>query len=171
VTTSAPPGERIRHRDVVDRAAQTLRLFEPQMDAITGLPEPVEQTHASLLAAAEAHDEDALRALIDEQQFAYTFGDEVPGGPLAYWQSLEEQTGEDPIDALAKVLRLPYVLSRGIYVWPFAYDKEPGEMSEYERGLLRDAGLLATDAGGVGYLGWRAGVRPDGRWVFFLAGD
>ena len=22
-----------------------------------------------------------------------------------------------------------------------------------------------------GYLGWRAGVRPDGRWVFFVAGD
>jgi hypothetical protein len=44
-------------------------------------------------------------------------------------------------------------------------------MSEYERNLLRSAGLTSTDADGVGYLGWRAGIRPDGRWVFFVAGD
>jgi hypothetical protein len=44
-------------------------------------------------------------------------------------------------------------------------------MSEYERDLLRKAGLTATEADGVGYLGWRAGIRPDGRWVFFVAGD
>ena len=24
---------------------------------------------------------------------------------------------------------------------------------------------------GTGYLGWRAGIRPDGTWVFFVAGD
>ena len=124
VTTSAPPGERIRHRDVVDRAAQTMRVFEPQMEAATGLPDAVQQTHASLLAAAEAHDEDALRALIDEEQFAYTFGDEVPGGPLAYWESLEaaDRRGSDrhacqsaapPVRALAWDLRLAVRVRQG----------------------------------------------------------
>jgi len=24
---------------------------------------------------------------------------------------------------------------------------------------------------GLGYLGWRAGIEPDGRWVFYVAGD
>ena len=171
VTTSAPPGDRIRHRDVVDRSAQTMRLFAPQAQAVSGLPLPVEQTHTALLAAAEAHDEDALSALIDEKEFRYTFGENVRGGPIAFWRAEKERSGTDPIDALAKVLRLPYVLSQGIYVWPFAYDKGPGEMSEYERDLLRKAGLTATEADGVGYLGWRAGIRPDGRWVFFVAGD
>jgi hypothetical protein len=171
VTTSAPPGDRIRHQDVVDHAAQTLRSFETQTEAVSGLPLPVEQTHAALLAAAEAHDEDALRALIDPQEFSYTFGESVPGGAIEFWKRESEQSGTDPIEMLAKVLRLPYVLSQGTYVWPFAYDKEPGEMSEYERELLRTAGLTSTDADGVGYLGWRAGIRPDGSWVFFVAGD
>jgi hypothetical protein len=107
--------------------------------------------------------------LIEPDEFRYTFGENVPGGALAFWRSIEEQTGTDPIDTLARVLRLPYVLSQGIFVWPFAYDKEPGEMSEYERSLLGD--LLSEGESGVGYLGWRAGIRPDGRWIFFIAGD
>ena len=79
------------------------------------------------------------------------------------------EPGTDPIDTLARVLKLPYVLSQGLFVWPFAYDKEPGEMSEYELSLLGD--LMPEGVTEVGYLGWRAGIRPDGRWVFFIAGD
>ena len=131
------PGERIRYRDVVDHAAQTLRPFGPQAQAVSGLPATVEQTHTALLVAAEAHDEDALRGLIDPQSFRYTFGENVPGGAIEFWRKEKERSGTDPIDALAKVLRLPYVLSQGIYVWPFAYDKEPGEMSEYESNPCR----------------------------------
>ena len=93
----------------------------------------------------------------------------MPGGALAFWRTTKEQTGTDPIDTLARVLHLPYVLSQGIFVWPFAYDKEPGEMSEYELSLLGD--LMPEGVTEVGYLGWRAGIRPDGRWVFFIAGD
>jgi hypothetical protein len=169
IQTTAQPGENLRHRDVVDHAASTVGFFEPAPLAVSGLPEPVAQTHAALLAAAEAHDEQALEALIEENEFRYTFGENVPGGALAFWRSTEEQTGTDPIDTLARVLRLPYVLSQGIFVWPFAYDKEPGEMSEYELSLLGD--LFPEGATEVGYLGWRAGIRPDGRWVFFIAGD
>ena len=169
IQTTAQPGEAIRHRTVVDHAASTLQFFEPAPVAVTGLPEPVAQTHAALLAAAEAHDEQALEALIEPNEFRYTFGEEVPGGPLASWRSVEQQTGTDPIDTLARVLKLPYVLSQGIFVWPFAYDKEPGEMSEYELSLLGD--LMPEGLSEVGYLAWRAGIRPDGRWIFFIAGD
>jgi hypothetical protein len=169
IQTTAQPGESLGYRSVVDHAASTVAFFEPAPVAVSGLPESVAQTHAALLAAAEAHDEQALEALIEPDEFRYTFGENVPGGALDYWRSIEEQTGTDPIDTLARVLRLPYVLSQGLFVWPFAYDKEPGEMSEYERSLLGD--LLPEGDTGVGYLGWRAGIRPDGRWVFFIAGD
>jgi len=169
IQTTAQPGDTIRHRAAVDHAATTIAFFEPAPLAVSGLPEPVAQTHAALLAAAEAHDEQALEALIEENEFRYTFGENVSGGPLAFWRSTKEQTGTDPIDTLARVLRLPYVLSQGIFVWPFAYDKEPGEMSEYELSLLGD--LFPEGVTEVGYLGWRAGIRPDGRWVFFIAGD
>ena len=68
---------------------------------------------------------------------------------------------------------MPYTLSRGIYVWPFAYDiAEADEFTAYERGLLEPLGPLDTlFVEGTGYLGWRAGIEPDGTWVFFLAGD
>ena len=57
-------------------------------------------------------------------------------------------------------------------MWPFAYDKTEEQITAYERELLRalPAGT-ATFVPGGGYLGWRAGLEPDGDWVFFVAGD
>ena len=54
-----------------------------------------------------------------------------------------------------------------MYVWPFAYDKTGDQLTNYERKLLGD--LPGRDDRRHGYLGWRAGIRPDGRWVFFVA--
>lgn len=79
---------------------------------------------------------------------------------------LEEQ-GERPLETLPALLRMPYTLTNGIYVWPFAYDAM-GELTEHEREVL---GELADDFLGGAYLGWRAGIEPDGAWIFFIAGD
>ena len=87
----------------------------------SGLPAAVEQTRAALLAAAESGDYEALAALVPATGFEYTFGGPVEGGPVAYWQELEQTTDERPIEALAAILKMPYVLSRGYYVWPWAY--------------------------------------------------
>ena len=169
VQTTAQPGERIRHRDVVDHAAQTLRLFPPERgdEPASGLPEAVEEVRASILEAALSGDPDAVAGLADPEQFEYTFGGPVEGGPAEYWRQIEQE--ERPLEMLATILQLPYTLSRGIYVWPFAYDKTEDELTDYERELLEPLG-----AGGAvvdGYFGWRAGITPDGRWVFFVAGD
>jgi hypothetical protein len=161
--------ERLR---ILDEAARTLILFEPERAAAEeeAPPDAVLGKRAAMLAAAEAADYDALAELTDPNEFEYTFGGPVDGGPAAFWRQAEER-GEDPTpaDALAAVLRMPYTLSRGIYVWPFAYDKTEDELTSYERGLLRPLGRGGAFADG--YLGWRAGIRPDGRWVFFVAGD
>ena len=76
---------------------------------------------------------------------------------------------ERPLENLAEVLRMPYTLSRGIYVWPFAYDiAERDEITAHERELLEPLGPLDTlFVEGTGYLGWRAGIEPDGSWVFY----
>ena len=77
--------------------------------------------------------------------------------------------GERTIDVLARILELPYTLYQGTYVWPFAYDKQEGELSAHERMLLGDlAGDFQPESG---YLGWRAGIEPNGRWSFFIAGE
>jgi hypothetical protein len=136
--------------------------------APAGLPEPVAETHSALLAAARSGDYEALRPLLPDG-FSYTFGGPVEGGPVAYWQRVEQESGEVPIEILARILELPYTLFGGTYVWPFAFDKQPDELTGYERELLGD--LADAFGQGSGYLGWRAGIEPDGTWRFFIAGD
>jgi hypothetical protein len=167
VRTTAAPGEELVHRAVVDHAASTIVLFATPPAEVSGLPEPVQAKLAAILEAAERGDEDDVAALADRAGFEYTFGGPVPGGPAAYWRQIEET--ERPLEALTQILRMPYTLSRGVFVWPFAYDKTDDELTEYEREVLAplgDGGAFAD-----GYLGWRAGVTPDGRWTFFVAGD
>jgi hypothetical protein len=153
--------------------SQTVTETETATETITeplqvGVPEPVNDTHSALLEASRSGDYEALRPLIPDQ-FSYTFGGSVEGGPIAYWQQVEAESGESPIEILDRILSMPYTLYRGTYIWPFAYDKQPDELTGYERELLGD---LADDFGaGSGYLGWRAGIEPDGTWSFFIAGD
>jgi hypothetical protein len=139
----------------------------------SGLPAAVEQTRAQLLAAAEAGDYEAVAELIPTTGFEYTFGDPVDGGPAAYWQELEATTDQRPLETLAAILRMPYVLSRGYYVWPWAYTVESSDdLSPHERELLEPLGVPSQFfPEGIGYLGWRAGIAPDGTWSFYVAGD
>jgi hypothetical protein len=139
----------------------------------SGLPPAVEETRTALLEAAEAGSYEALRPLVPESGFEYTFGGPVDGGAIAFWQELERTTGEQPLEELAAVLQLPYVLSRGYYVFPWAYTVESvSDLSEHERALLAPLGELDTMfVPETGYLGWRAGIAPDGTWTFFVAGD
>jgi hypothetical protein len=134
----------------------------------TAVPDAVLEKRAQILEAAEARDYDAVARLADPDEFQYSFGGDT-GGPAAYWRQRAAE-GEDPLAALERVLRLPYSLNTGIYVWPFAYDKTGDQLTNYERRLLGDL-LPGGTIGDTGYLGWRAGIRPDGRWVFFVAGD
>ena len=104
-----------------------------------------------------------------EEGFSYTFGSPTEGGPIPYWVVIEEEGAESPIGVLARLLRMPYALHQDVYVWPFAYDRQPEELTPHERRLLGD---LADDFGaGSGYLGWRTGIAADGTWQYFIAGD
>jgi uncharacterized protein YceK len=135
---------------------------------VVGLPDEVNSKHSALLEAARSGEYKALKPLIPDQ-FSYSFGGPFDGGPIAYWKFVEKQSGNRPIEILARILDMPYTLYRGTYVWPFAYDKQPDELTVYERRILGD---LADDFGaGTGYLGWRAGIERDGTWSFFIAGD
>lgn len=140
---------------------QTTTAGEP------GVPDAVLAKRAAMLRVAEARDYDGLAELADPDQFNYSFGGDVEGGPAQYWRDNAAE-GDDPLEALALILRMPYTLATGHYVWPFAYDKTADTLTEYESGLLEP---LGTSFVGEGYLGWRAGIRPDGSWVYFVAGD
>jgi hypothetical protein len=155
---------------VTQTTTETLTRTET---AASGLPAAVEKTRAALLEAAESCDYEKLRPLVPETGFEFTFGSPVAGGAIAYWQELERTSDERPLATLAEILRMPYTLSRGIYVWPFAYDVASlDDLTAHERQLLAPLGPLdSIFVEGTGYLGWRTGIKPDGTWVFFVAGD
>ena len=132
------------------------------------VPVAVALTHSRLLTAAKSGDYEKLRPLIPAKGFAYSYGGDFPGRPIAYWKDVEQSSDRRPIEILASILRMPYTLNHGLYVWPFAYDKRKGDLTAYERGLL---GPLVKSYVGQDYYGWRAGFRPDGKWIFFIAGD
>jgi hypothetical protein len=106
--------------------------------------------------------------------FEYTFGGPVPGGPTVYWRRLEASAEEDPLDSLVAVLALPYTRQQGIYVWPFAFDRDPARLTEDELQLLSTFATPGEIQGWRefgGYIGYRAGIEPAGDWVFYVAGD
>jgi hypothetical protein len=153
-----------------DETVETSATTADSEAAPGGLPAVVERTRLAILAAAETGDYDAVAALADPNEFRYTFGSPVAGGPAEYWRQLASDTPDRHLEILPTILRLPYTLYRGIYTWPLAFDKTPEELTDYERGLLEPLGRAGVFAG-ESYFGWRAGIRPDGRWIFFIAGD
>jgi hypothetical protein len=150
---------------VTDVRTTTQTVTTTAETAAAGLPAEVERTRAAIHEAAKARDFVALAKLIPDA-FRYTFGDPFEGGAIAYWQNLEPK--DDPFGTLARITELPYTLTQGYYVWPFAYDKTPDELGEYGRQILGD---LKDAYVGDSYYGWRAGIAPDGTWQYYVRGD
>ena len=137
------------------------------------LPAAVAAKREAIVTAAHAMDYDRLRTLLDPAHFSYSFGES--GDPVGYWRRLEEE-GEVPIlgDDLPVVLSGPFARRGNIYVWPRAYAKKPSEWSAAERRWLEnfytEEEIRGFERAGA-YLGWRAGIRKDGTWLFFVEGD
>ena len=186
VRTTGFPGEDnyAARKETLDRAIKTVRFFTPTGTQLAGervlqeqpeLPEAVEEKRIAIARAAAERDYAALARLLPlVGGFEYTFGGAVLGGPTAYWRRLEATTDEAPLDSLVSILALPYTKVRGIYVWPFAFDRNPRRLSDDELDLLSTVAtpdeIRAWREFG-GYIGWRAGIEPDGDWVFYVAGD
>lgn len=138
-----------------------------------GLPLAVAETRQDIYLAAVKHDYKALRSLLDPETFSYSFGES--GDPIGYWRKQEE--AEVPIlgDILTGVLHTRFGKTEDVFMWPSAAAKEPSEWTEADLDALRKAGStdeeirLFEQYGG--YTGWRAGIRADGTWLFFISGD
>jgi hypothetical protein len=139
----------------------------------TALPAAVEQKHDAIASAAQRLDFAGLRRLIDPATFSYSFGE--TGDPIGYWRRLE-RVAEVPVvgDFLPTVLAAPVGRQRNIYVWPAAHAKKPSLWTAADRRWLRmlysAQEIRAFERTGA-YLGWRAGIRRDGKWLFFISGD
>lgn len=137
------------------------------------LPGPVAEKKEAIVDAAQALDYDRLETLLDPKTFTYSFG--AGGDPIGYWRRLQEQ-GEVPIlgDYLPTVLAMPWAKQGPLFVWPSAHAKEPAQWTEEDRKALEQLytkeEIRRFEQAGS-YLGWRAGIRKNGTWLFFVAGD
>lgn len=137
------------------------------------LPAAVEETRAAIIAAAQAHDYDALGALIPDSGFTFSYG--AGDSAIDYWKDLEA-AGETPLDTMTRLLLLRHTRASDIYVWPWAYDRDPADLTDSQKDSLADAGAATREQldqmAELGhYLGWRLGIKRDGTWMFFVAGD
>jgi hypothetical protein len=142
-------------------------------DSADGLPIAVAETREDIYRAAVKRDYRALRSLIDPETFTHSFG----GGddPIGYWREQEE--AEVPVvgDILPGVLHTRFGETEDIFMWPSAAAKESSEWTEEDLEAMRQVGSTDEDIRSYeqygGYTGWRAGIRADGTWLFFVAGD
>ena len=142
---------------------------EPEL----AIPGRVMETQDAILAAARARDFQALRALIPDEGFTFSFGGETD--PIRYWKRLESK-GHVPVigDILPMVLGSIPGFDRGVFVWPAQATEDPADWDDGDiKALTRihaEEDVLSFQEAGV-YLGWRVGIDRDGTWVFFVAGD
>jgi hypothetical protein len=139
----------------------------------SALPDAVAQKRDAIDAAAKRLDYAALGRLLDPKTFSYSFGE--TGDPIGYWRRLEGE-GEVPVlgDYLPAVLAAPAGRRANIYVWPAAHAKKPSMWTAADRRWLRtlySAQEIQAFKQAGAYLGWRTGIRRDGKWLFFIAGD
>jgi hypothetical protein len=142
-------------------------------EAQLALPGRVSDTREAILAAAQPRDWAALRSLIPDEGFTFTFGGETD--PIRYWKRLESE-GHVPVfgDILPMVLDTKPGFDRGVFVWPAQATEDPADWDEQDiealTAIYAEEDVRSFQQAGL-YLGWRVGIDRDGTWVFFVAGD
>lgn len=144
------------------------------------MPEAVRETRRKLMEAAKSGDLEQLRALMNAQPQppSVSLGD--PGDPIEYLKALSSDAdGREILAILLEVLESGFVRvepggPEELYVWPYFAQLSletltPAQLVELFT-LLTAADYEDMRSYGS-YTFFRVGIAPDGRWLFFLAGD
>ncbi|WP_421852167.1 hypothetical protein [Oricola sp.] len=148
---------------------------------IEELPEAVRRTRAMIMEAAQRADFEALRPLIGsgEEMTQLSLGG-YEGDPVAFLRSLSgDQEGHEILAILIEVLEAGYAIydpgtPNETFVWPYFVATPLEDLSPTQRvdlfKLVTSGDFEDMRAFGA-YIFYRAGISPDGRWRFFVAGD
>jgi hypothetical protein len=143
--------------------------------SIEGLPGPVAEKRAAILAAAESGEYEPLREVVDPESFLSDFGFGDEPDPVGRW----EQMGPKPLETMGTLVRMPHVVRETnegtLYEWPrFNADSSAGDVSADERELLltimTEDELINAFLPEYGYTGPHLGILADGDWWFFVSG-
>jgi hypothetical protein len=142
------------------------------------LPEPVRKKRDAILAAARSGDLAKAAALVKADQTTISFGGETEAAE--FWKkTFPDSDGAEVLATLIEVLEMPFVhLDKGsaqeLFVWPYFYATDLNKLTPPQRVELFRL-VTAYDYREMQKFGsynfFRAGISPDGRWQFFVAGD
>lgn len=145
------------------------------------LPEPVRRMRALIMEACLTGDVEELRPLIgvgdNPTQLSFSAFD---GDPIEFLRQLSgDDEGQEILAILYEVLAAGYVLlDEGqpdeIYVWPYFFAVPLEQLDGRQRVelfKLVTAGDYEDMKNYGAYIFYRVGISPEGRWLFFVAGD
>lgn len=191
--TVTPPADDAEPADAtpdadVERAADPARpVVEPDAPLpeifydFSKLPEPVQRMRNLILEATKSGEVEKLRPLLGTGPSATRLDfAEVKGDPVGYLiGSSGDGEGQEILAILEEVLEAGYVhLDAGTpnerYMWPYFSAMPLDKLTLPQRvELFRvvTAGDFDEMRGFGAYTFYRTAITPDGRWMFFLAGE
>jgi len=148
---------------------------------VSTLPAPVKRMRELILEATKTGDIEQLRQLIgvgsDITQLSLGG---IEGDPITFLKELSgDSEGQEILAILEEVLSAGYVhLDAGkpeeLYVWPYFFAVPLERLTAPQRVELFKivtAGDYEDMKSYGAYIFYRVGITPEGRWVFFVAGD
>lgn len=181
-TESEEQTEENPEKDIAAKIEKDEEIEIPEVSYdLEALPFPTRRMHELILAATKTGDIEKLRPYIgvgDSMTLLSLSG--FDGDPITFLkQETGDEKGHEILAILEEVLEAGYVhIDKGtdqeLYVWPyfFAYpiDKlSDPQMVELFRIVTYGDFQDMKDFGG--YIFYRVGITPSGRWSFFVAGD
>lgn len=148
---------------------------------LSKLPEPVRRMHGLIVEACKSGDIEKLRPLIGMGDSATQLSlTDIDGDPIEFLKGLSGDTeGQEILAIMEEVLDAGYVhLDAGkpeeLYVWPYFFAMPLDKLDAKQRVELFKI-VTAGDYDDMkqfgAYIFYRVGIAPDGKWVFFVAGD
>lgn len=145
------------------------------------LPEPVRRMRALIMEACLTGEVEELRPLIGigDNPTQLSFGT-FDGDPVDFLRELSgDDQGQEILAILYEVLAAGYVLlDEGqpdeMYVWPYFFAVPLEQLDSRQRVelfKLVTAGDYEDMKNYGAYIFYRVGISPEGRWLFFVAGD
>lgn len=168
-----PGGEAMRH-DPDGPVPEVLYDFDL-------LPEPVARMRRLIIEACRSGDLERLRPLIGEGPNAtqLTLGP-LEGDPIDFLrESSGDEDGQEILAILLEVMEAGFVhlnpgTERELYVWPYFFAVPLEELTASQRVelfKLVTAGDYEEMKSFGAYIFYRTAITPEGRWVYFVAGD
>lgn len=174
---------RLEHRDAVEVLPPMQADSEPIeiMRDPARLPEPVQRLRRLIMDAARSGDVERLRPLLGNPGTGtqLSFGD-TPDDPVEFLRSVSgDEQGYEILAILLEVLESGFVevspgTDEAIYVWPYFAAQSLQSLTPeqlVELMTLVTAGDYASMEEFGAYNFFRAGITPEGEWIFFVAGD